>query len=138
MANDAETQPEESVKMPGDDLKHDRAGDNQHTKIVRILTVIAYVCSVSAAAVMLSLYYVFIWDPKPVTPSSLIMDDDEMAYTATTSSPILNASVTNFTESLKVINFILYESIHATNKSYLCHFLLNYLELTAGVPLSNQ
>ena len=104
MANDAETQPEESVKMPGDDLKHDRAGDNQHNKIVRILTVIAYVCSVSAAAVMLSLYYVFIWDPKPVTPSSLIMDDDEVAYTATTSSPILNASVTNFTESLKVIN----------------------------------
>ena len=86
--------------MPGDDLKHDRAGDNQHTKIVRILTVIAYVCSVSAAAVMLSLYYVFLWDPKPVTPSSLIMDDvDGMAYTTTTSSPIFNALVTNFTES---------------------------------------
>lgn len=34
-----------------------------NTKLIRLLTVIAYVCSVSMAAVMLSLYYVFLWDP---------------------------------------------------------------------------
>jgi len=38
---------------------------NFQTRIVRVLTVVAYICSVSMAAVMLSLYYVFLWDPKP-------------------------------------------------------------------------
>ncbi|XP_069673099.1 uncharacterized protein [Periplaneta americana] len=33
-------------------------------KIIRVLTVLAYVLSVSLAAIMLSLYYVFLWDPK--------------------------------------------------------------------------
>ncbi|KAF0314017.1 hypothetical protein FJT64_015499 [Amphibalanus amphitrite] len=32
-------------------------------KIVRILTVLGYVFCVSSAAIMLSLYYVFLWDP---------------------------------------------------------------------------
>jgi hypothetical protein len=33
-------------------------------KAIRVLTVMAYVLSVSLAAIMLSLYYVFLWDPK--------------------------------------------------------------------------
>jgi hypothetical protein len=33
-------------------------------KAIRVLTVVAYVLSVSLAAIMLSLYYVFLWDPK--------------------------------------------------------------------------
>ncbi|KAL7633096.1 UNVERIFIED_CONTAM: hypothetical protein RMT77_016458 [Armadillidium vulgare] len=36
----------------------------QNKKIVRLLTVIAYVISVSMAAIILSLYYVFLWEPK--------------------------------------------------------------------------
>ena len=59
---------------------------------------IAYVCSVSAAAVMLSLYYLFLWTPNQpnhVTPSSLVFDENEMADSMTTTSPILNALVWN-------------------------------------------
>ncbi|CAM1323268.1 Uncharacterised protein at_DN1120 [Pycnogonum litorale] len=33
-------------------------------KIVRLMTVTAYVFSVSLAALLLSLYYVFLWDPR--------------------------------------------------------------------------
>jgi hypothetical protein len=33
-------------------------------KVIRVLIVMAYVLSVSLAAIMLSLYYVFLWDPK--------------------------------------------------------------------------
>ncbi|XP_032521274.1 uncharacterized protein LOC116773023 isoform X3 [Danaus plexippus] len=33
-------------------------------KTVRVLTVIIYVFCVSLAAIMLSLYYVFFWEPK--------------------------------------------------------------------------
>ena len=33
-------------------------------KIVRVLTVLAYLFSVSLAAIILSMYYLFLWDPK--------------------------------------------------------------------------
>ena len=36
----------------------------QHKKMVRIMTVVAYVICVSMAAIVLSLYYVFLWDPN--------------------------------------------------------------------------
>lgn len=36
-------------------------------KAVRILTVAAYILCVSLAAIMLSLYYVFFWDPSTKT-----------------------------------------------------------------------
>lgn len=83
------------VKMPGDDNK-DRLGVENNTKIIRILTVIAYVCSVSMAAVMLSLYYVFIWDPSPsgqsaVTPAALIQTQPPNNTESPDSSPILVA-----------------------------------------------
>lgn len=34
------------------------------SKCVRICTVCAYLFAVSSAAIMLSLYYLFIWDPQ--------------------------------------------------------------------------
>lgn len=75
------------VKMPGEDNK-DRMGVEKNTKIIRILTVIAYVCSVSMAAVMLSLYYVFIWDPTPSGghPAPLVQDPPQLDK-----GPILHA-----------------------------------------------
>lgn len=36
----------------------------QNKKLVRLLTVLAYVFSVSLAAIVLSLYYVFLWNPS--------------------------------------------------------------------------
>jgi len=33
-------------------------------KVVRVLTVLAYLLSVSLAAIILSMYYLFLWDPK--------------------------------------------------------------------------
>ncbi|CAH2045285.1 unnamed protein product, partial [Iphiclides podalirius] len=43
------------------DALYERKRDN---KSVRVLTVIVYVFCVSLAAIMLSLYYVFFWEPK--------------------------------------------------------------------------
>lgn len=59
LANSAESRP---VIMPSNGDKN-RSGKERNIKLVRILTVVAYVCCVSIAAAMLSLYYVFIWDP---------------------------------------------------------------------------
>lgn len=53
---------ETSVKLAGEEAK-DRLYEPKHKKkLIRVLTVIAYVFFVSLAAIMLSLYYVFLWN----------------------------------------------------------------------------
>lgn len=37
---------------------------NKTPKIIRVLTVCAYLICVSLAAIMLSVYYIFLWEPK--------------------------------------------------------------------------
>ncbi|XP_017784175.1 PREDICTED: uncharacterized protein LOC108567908 [Nicrophorus vespilloides] len=50
-----------NVKLAGEEAK-DRLYEPKHKKkLVRVLTVVAYVFFVSLAAIMLSLYYVFLW-----------------------------------------------------------------------------
>lgn len=50
------------MKLAGDEAK-DRMYEPKHKKkLVRVLTVVAYVFFVSLAAIMLSLYYVLIWN----------------------------------------------------------------------------
>ncbi|KAJ8973527.1 hypothetical protein NQ317_014252 [Molorchus minor] len=63
-----------SVKFAGEEAK-DRLYEPKHKKkLVRVLTVVAYVFFVSLAAIMLSLYYVFLWNgdqkAKYVLPQS--------------------------------------------------------------------
>lgn len=40
---------------------------NKTPKAIRVLTVCAYLLTVSLAAIMLSAYYIFLWDPKMPT-----------------------------------------------------------------------
>lgn len=44
---------------------------NKTSKFIRVLTVCAYLICVSLAAIMLSIYYIFLWDPKPHDPNSI-------------------------------------------------------------------
>lgn len=53
-----------SVKLAGEEAKDKMYEPKQNKKLVRVLTVIVYVFSVSLAAIILSLYYVFFWTPK--------------------------------------------------------------------------
>jgi hypothetical protein len=54
------------IKFAGEESK-DKMYEPKHTKkLVRVLTVVAYVFSVSIAAIMLSVYYVFLWNPKDI------------------------------------------------------------------------
>lgn len=41
-------------------------------KFIRVLTVCAYLICVSLAAIMLSIYYIFLWEPKRYDPSTAI------------------------------------------------------------------
>jgi hypothetical protein len=52
------------IKLAGEESKERMYESKHHKKVVRVLTVFAYVLSVSMAAIMLSLYYVFLWDPR--------------------------------------------------------------------------
>ncbi|KOC63276.1 hypothetical protein WH47_04725 [Habropoda laboriosa] len=50
-----------------DDERKDKLYEPKHKqKLIRVLTVVAYVIFVSMVAILLSLYYTFLWDPKDV------------------------------------------------------------------------
>lgn len=53
--------------IPSPDSSEDNSfyGTKQQSKLIRILTVLAYVLSVSLAAILLSIYYIFMWDGRP-------------------------------------------------------------------------
>ncbi|XP_066998468.1 putative transmembrane protein INAFM2 isoform X1 [Anabrus simplex] len=56
--------PNNGIKFAGEESK-DKMYEPKHTKkLIRVLTVVAYVFSVSLAAIMLSIYYVFLWNPR--------------------------------------------------------------------------
>ncbi|KAK9875525.1 hypothetical protein WA026_007914 [Henosepilachna vigintioctopunctata] len=62
-----------TVKFAGEEAK-DRLYEPKHKKkVVRVLTVIAYVFFVSLAAIMLSLYYIFIWHGEQSKPAQQIV-----------------------------------------------------------------
>lgn len=64
MAGEAPVPAHNDVKLAGEESKERMYESKHHKKVVRVLTVLAYVLSVSLAAIMLSLYYVFLWDPR--------------------------------------------------------------------------
>ncbi|KAB0804515.1 hypothetical protein PPYR_01485 [Photinus pyralis] len=64
-----------NVKLAGEEAK-DRLYEPKHKKkVVRVLTVVAYIFFVSLAAIMLSLYYVFIWNghQKEIVRSRIVV-----------------------------------------------------------------
>lgn len=53
-----------AVKLAGEEAKDRLYMPRHRQKVFRVMTVIAYMISVSLAAILLSLYYIFFWDPK--------------------------------------------------------------------------
>ncbi|XP_039757767.1 uncharacterized protein LOC120632064 isoform X1 [Pararge aegeria] len=66
------------------DALYDRKRDK---KTVRVLTVIVYVFCVSLAAIMLSLYYVFFWEPKDAHYAQRKVSNTVTPQTSTTPMP---------------------------------------------------
>lgn len=56
--------PEEKIKLAKDDSVDKLYESKKNQRTVRVLTVCAYVLTVSMAAIILSAYYVFLWDPS--------------------------------------------------------------------------
>lgn len=55
---------EEKIKLAKDDSVEKLYETRKNQRTVRVLTVCAYVLTVSMAAIILSAYYVFLWDPS--------------------------------------------------------------------------
>uniref|UniRef100_A0A1B6DRM1 Transmembrane protein INAFM2 n=1 Tax=Clastoptera arizonana TaxID=38151 RepID=A0A1B6DRM1_9HEMI len=55
-----------SVKLAGEEAKDKLYEPKRNQKAVRVFTVVAYVFSVSLAAIMLSTYYTLLWQPRNV------------------------------------------------------------------------
>lgn len=54
---------EEKIKLAKDDSVEKLYESKKNQRTVRVLTVCAYVLTVSMAAIILSFYYVFLWAP---------------------------------------------------------------------------
>lgn len=62
------------IRFAGEERKDKLYEPKHRQKLMRVLTVVAYVVFVSMAAILLSLYYTFIWNP---TDQSLRMRLDK-------------------------------------------------------------
>lgn len=69
MSYKASNHTEEKIMLAREDKDHQLYEPKPNKKAIRILTVAAYMLCVSLAAIMLSLYYVFFWDPSVKTVS---------------------------------------------------------------------
>ncbi|KAG5890149.1 hypothetical protein JTB14_010167 [Gonioctena quinquepunctata] len=66
MSSQEDINPDSSPDTPSAKNSKDAFFDPKpKPKIIRVLTVLAYVLSVSMAAILLSIYYIFMWDGKP-------------------------------------------------------------------------
>ncbi|EFN87438.1 hypothetical protein EAI_00374 [Harpegnathos saltator] len=81
------------VRFAGEERK-DKLYETKHKqKVVRVLTVVAYVIFVSKAAILLSLYYTFVWNPKDQSVRMMRLDKPECAkpsHDSLTTPPISN------------------------------------------------
>lgn len=55
---------EEKVKLAKDDSVDRLYESKQNQRTIRVLTVCMYVLCVSLAAIILSVYYIFLWEPQ--------------------------------------------------------------------------
>lgn len=76
-SRESKTPPVNEIRLAGDERKDKLYEPKDRQKLVRVLTVIAYVIFVSMAAILLSLYYTFIWDPKNLPKESNQMNRKE-------------------------------------------------------------
>jgi TRP-interacting helix len=68
---------EEKIKLAKDDSAEKLYESKKNQRTVRVLTVCAYVLTVSMAAIILSLYYVFLWKPQePKKKDAHIVGDE--------------------------------------------------------------
>lgn len=84
------------IRFAGDERKDKLYEPKHKQKLIRVLTVVAYVIFVSMAAILLSLYYTFIWNPKDQAIRKARIDKPECLKSSSldylTTPPISNGT----------------------------------------------
>nr|XP_050869046.1 uncharacterized protein LOC127072575 isoform X2 [Vespula vulgaris]XP_050869047.1 uncharacterized protein LOC127072575 isoform X2 [Vespula vulgaris] len=88
------------IRFAGEERKDKLYEPKHKKKLVRVLTVIAYIIFVSMAAILLSLYYTYIWDPENQAVRTRAHKPD--CATIKTSDSLTIASVSYETQIEKV------------------------------------
>ncbi|KAK2589164.1 hypothetical protein KPH14_001982 [Odynerus spinipes] len=82
------------IRFAGEERKDKLYEPKHKKKLVRVLTVVAYIIFVSMAAILLSLYYTFLWDPKDQAIRTMRMHKPDCAslksFDSLTIPPISN------------------------------------------------
>ncbi|PBC26424.1 hypothetical protein APICC_01337 [Apis cerana cerana] len=91
------------IRFAGDERKDKLYEPKHKQKLVRVLTVVAYVIFVSMAAILLSLYYTFLWDPKDVVRKNMKSECFNIK-SSTTPSVINETQVEKMTKSMIITN----------------------------------
>ena len=96
LGNRQEQKPSENgVKLAGEESKDKFYEPKHNQKLFRVLTVIAYMISVSLAAIILSLYYTYIWNPAD-NPSFATKQQQKLepcALPSSTKSYVFNGKI---------------------------------------------
>ena len=99
------------IRFAGDERKDKLYEPKHKQKLVRVLTVVAYVIFVSMAAILLSLYYTFVWNPKDQAVRRMRIDKQECSKTPSldslTTPPISNGKGVVIATRTFVENFML-------------------------------
>lgn len=90
------------IRFAGDERKDKLYEPKHKQKLVRVLTVIAYVIFVSMAAILLSLYYTFVWNPPKDQAIRRKIDKPECAMSASF-GPLTTPPISNETQIEKMI-----------------------------------
>lgn len=98
--NEGCTKHSNEIKLAGEESKDKLYEPKHRQKVVRVLTVLAYVVSVSLAAIILSLYYTFIWDPK----DHALYTIRQSSLNSTSKVECLNLTIPVITELSRTIN----------------------------------
>lgn len=86
----SESKAANEIKFAGEESKDKLYEPKHKQKVVRVLTVVAYIISVSLAAIVLSLYYMYIWNPSdhPHNVAKQRLNASEAALAAATAAKI--------------------------------------------------
>lgn len=89
------------------------------SKVVRVLTVLAYLLSVSLAAILLSVYYICVWKSPELPLDGTLNDTGEMSARRSNQTDYLGAHAVSSPDFLQATDNIMY------GKSF-CPVLLRY------------
>lgn len=95
-------------------------------KTVRVLTVIIYVFSVSLAAIMLSLYYVFFWEPKDAQYAQRKVSHTVEPQTSTTPMPTCFMPHTGRSHNQRASTNLAHLSHYSSNSNWIKYFTYSY------------